>query len=85
MTVHFISCSGNHKIVPTRKSHYCAVLLLKIISNTRASEFYEAQGFRQGSGMVEPFELAGVTLLEQRYFNTIKLMENNNIPLSNRN
>jgi ribosomal protein S18 acetylase RimI-like enzyme len=46
---------------------YQSVALWVVIGNTRASEFYEAQGFRQESGIVEPFEMAGVSLLETRY------------------
>ena len=50
---------------------YQNVALWVVIGNTRAREFYEEQGFRQESGMVEPFELAGVSLLETRYINDL--------------
>ncbi|MEQ1561040.1 MAG: GNAT family N-acetyltransferase [Methyloglobulus sp.] len=46
---------------------YRTVSLWVVTGNTRAIEFYEAQGFRQEPGMVEAFELAGVSLLEQKY------------------
>lgn len=50
---------------------YQCVALWVVIGNTRASEFYEAQGFRQESGMIESFELAGVSLLETRYIHDL--------------
>ena len=50
---------------------YQNVYLWVIIGNTRASGFYEAQGFRQEQDIVKPFELAGVSLLEQRYINNL--------------
>jgi GNAT superfamily N-acetyltransferase len=46
---------------------YCAASLWVIAGNVTGSRFFEEMGFEQEDGRVEPFELAGVSLLEQRY------------------
>jgi len=46
---------------------YQTVSLWVVAGNTRGIGFYEAMGFEQEDGMVEPCEIAGITLLEQRY------------------
>lgn len=46
---------------------YQSVVLWVVAGNLLGINFYEAMGFQQEHGMVEPLELACISLLEQRY------------------